>query len=354
MKTYILSLLTVALGLTSLQAQFDDLYFNLNDSDIYAAEFDDYDYYDDEYDEYSYDDEFYEDYDYFLEDDYYYSNRIRRFNRPNTFLVGGWNPYSGRFYNPYNYYDNFFVWNQPSFVINIGRSARFVPGYWYGGFAYNPWNRWNNWNRLNRWDRGWAGGGWGGAGWAGGGFGGGGFGYNDCIPGGGRFINANNGTRFTSTASDRGNYYGSRRSGSLASSDRGTNRQPRVSDRSRSNERVRRGDSRSVARGESTRSSRGDTRYTYKGDAERSSASRADRRSQSRSSSLGTSRSNRSSASQSSRRSSNRSSMGNSRSSSRNSSMRSTNRSSSRSSMGRSSSRSSSRSSGGRSGRGRR
>ena len=214
MKTYFLSFLMLIIGLTSLNAQFDDLYFNVNDIDVYSDDFDEYSYYDDEYD-----DEFYEDYDYFLEDDYYYSNRIRRFYRPNTALVGGWNPYSGNFYNPYNYYDNFFVWNQPSFVINIGRSVRFVPGYWYGGFAYNPWNRWNRWNNWNRWDRGWNGGWAAGPGWAGSGFGGGGgFGYNDCVPGGGRFINANNGTRFTSTSttagSSRGTYYGSRRSGS--------------------------------------------------------------------------------------------------------------------------------------------
>jgi len=89
-------------------AQYDDLYYNPDtDSDYYTTSsssdnYDDYDEYDeyDDYDEYEYEDDY----------DYYYSSRIRRFNRPYRGF-GFYDPvyvdaYSYGSYDPY--YDPFF------------------------------------------------------------------------------------------------------------------------------------------------------------------------------------------------------------------------------------------------------
>ena len=137
MKFYVfknyLTIMAIALAIPSLQAQFDDVYY---DPDEYVpivnysldgpapsnSNAEDVTYYDD--DSYGYYDE-YDDY------DYYYSSRIRRFYRP----------YAGfGFYDPvyvgYNYYDPF-AWDYYAYPeSNI---------YFSFGFGISVGFGWNNW-----------------------------------------------------------------------------------------------------------------------------------------------------------------------------------------------------------------
>lgn len=132
LKNY-LTIMAIALAIPSVQAQFDDVYYdpdeyvpivtysldepapaNGSEGDVTYYDDDSYGYYD-EYDDY----------------DYYYSSRIRRFYRP----------YAGfGFYDPvyvgYNYYDPF-AWDHYAYQgSNI---------YFSFGFGINSGFGWNNW-----------------------------------------------------------------------------------------------------------------------------------------------------------------------------------------------------------------
>ena len=144
MKSYKFSLYLTALFLFGIVAttfaQYDDIYYNPDtDSDYYAtsnSSNDDYDEYE-EYDEY--DDDYNDYYDNDRNSGYYYSTRIRRFNRPYRGF-GYYDPcYVDAYaYDSYNsYYDPFF--SRPSIYISFGN-------------RYNPYNRYNRWNRWNRYN----------------------------------------------------------------------------------------------------------------------------------------------------------------------------------------------------------
>lgn len=141
-----LTLIVLSCLVPTLNAQFDDVYYDPDNIDLgtsqndnstssnYAGE-EDVTYYDD--DEY----EYYDDY------DYYYSSRIRRFH----------NSYSGfDFYDPYyvsyNHYDPFYVdsyyYPGSSIYVSFGNSDYWSYRNWR---RYNRWNRWNNYNQLNNW-----------------------------------------------------------------------------------------------------------------------------------------------------------------------------------------------------------
>ncbi len=149
MKTYKLVLMLFAvLMLTGTLSAQDDLYFNPDRdrvfTDKYSANADarstekNYSYQDEE----DYDDEVYDAYDNY---DYYYTSRIRRFQRP---------MYGFNFYDPFYvdmfYYDPFLS----PFTTTL---------------IYDSFYGWNNWNRWNRWNNfGWGGNSWGwniGLGW---------------------------------------------------------------------------------------------------------------------------------------------------------------------------------------------
>lgn len=136
----------------TLQAQYDDVYYNGNSSSVRKKSRtvsnsnygdDDLSYYnsnrsDNEYyDEYSTQHDSYDadNYNYYNED-YAYTNRIRRFSRP---LMGR------SFYDPYYldpwYFDPYY------YTSGFGFSTPWVS---FGFYSYNDYWRWNRWNRWNR------------------------------------------------------------------------------------------------------------------------------------------------------------------------------------------------------------
>ncbi len=192
-------------------AQFDDLYYDpVTDDDFYE---DDYADDSDEYDYYYEDEDRYDDYEYM--DDYYYSSRIRRFNRRSCGSLNFYNSwaFNSVFYDPFDYYN---PWGGSYLSIGFGNP--------YIGFAYNPWgyNSYrNSWRRNNYW---------GGYNSWGGGY------YNNYCPlgwGGGPYYRqgyANNVqvvNGYVQQSNPKGTYYGSRRSGSTSSSTKGVRDNPR-------------------------------------------------------------------------------------------------------------------------------
>ena len=170
-----------------LSAQYDDMYYDPDtDSGYYNSgsyntssntNYDDEYYYDDDY---SYDDE---DYDYYGDEyyDYYYTSRIRRFDRPyygfdyfdpvyvdafyydpfafggNTVLIYD-SPWGFNRWNRWNRWNTWNRWNRWNFgynpyAYNFGPSVAVGVGWnnwgwnsWGGGYGWNSWNRWNRWN----------------------------------------------------------------------------------------------------------------------------------------------------------------------------------------------------------------
>lgn len=107
----------------------------------------------------SYDNDGYVDYD----DDYYYSTRINRFNRP-FYNMGYWSS----FYNPY-WYDPFWVdpywgwswWSRPGFSVSFGWGQPYWSSYW-------GWHTWYGYGGFNScWSYPYYAGGWGGGYWGG-------------------------------------------------------------------------------------------------------------------------------------------------------------------------------------------
>ena len=112
MKKYVFNisflLVMVAMFAISATAQFDDIYFDPDADEYYVASYteeggdtyvtEDYYYDDDEYDYYDRE---------YADQDYYYSSRIRRFNRPMAF---------GGFYDPF-FYDPFYYGSGLSFTF---------------------------------------------------------------------------------------------------------------------------------------------------------------------------------------------------------------------------------------------
>ncbi len=154
-KMNLLTGLALLLGITTMSAQFDDLYYiEADDNESVEIEYtDEYD--DDEYDDsYDYDDSEYE---YYAEYDNYYSNRIRRFNRP-----AGLNYYSPYYVNDFSY-DPFYSYYAPSYISydRFGRAFLYSPNRRYGtssfltvnfGNTNRPFrtanNGWNRWSRF--------------------------------------------------------------------------------------------------------------------------------------------------------------------------------------------------------------
>lgn len=225
-----LCLLIFGLMTISLQAQFDDLYFNPEtDYPIVSTTTSYNEGTDSQQDDYTssesrenYDDEYY---DHMNEYDFYYSSRIRRFQRPNRGF-GFYDP----FYVDYHYYDPFF---SPGLTIYIGS----------GWNPYSPWgfrnNRWGNNFGFNRFGNHWGfndpwcpsfnsfGSPWGynPYGWGGGNL----FVNNYYYGGGGGWSNPwnyDNDNQFTriyepSNANNRGTYYGPRSTGMSRTTDEG-------------------------------------------------------------------------------------------------------------------------------------
>lgn len=136
MKSKMTGVMLGVIGMLSFQAaaQFDDLYYKPgsattvrttsntssgsgfgNNSSGYDSQYFDYDAYEDQ--------------------DFQYSSRIRRFQRPNP----GFGFYDPFFVDVF-YYDPFFMGAGDIYAYNA---------------FYNPWNRWNRFNRWNRWGGGW-------------------------------------------------------------------------------------------------------------------------------------------------------------------------------------------------------
>ncbi len=198
---YIFSLFAfILLGLSQTSAQiYDDTYYlYVNDEDR-GTRYSDEDQYrnaQSDYDYSTYDDE-----------DYYYSSRIMRFNRPyynfNFYSSLYWDP----FYSPGWYYPTNYFWSpamsyysRPGFYITFGWSPWRTYGWnsWYGrGYGWNSWYGGGY---------GWGCGGWynPGPGWYGGGYysgygGGCGGYYGDGYGGGRRYGNRTYGPRRTAT-----------------------------------------------------------------------------------------------------------------------------------------------------------
>ncbi|NNE26079.1 MAG: hypothetical protein HKN09_04500, partial [Saprospiraceae bacterium] len=219
-------ILTIAFlgAFTTLQAQFDDLYYNPSDV-IYEEEVyvEDYNY----DDEYGYEDPDYANgvYNYWDDYDNYYGTRIRRFNRTyvnlgyystfgcNNFFYDPWDIY----YNPYGGYRG----------TNIYFGFSFGPPVWgwnrgWNNWGWNRWNRWDRWHNnwgwnnacVGGWGNNWYGGGYWGNGWAGGGW------NNGWNGGGWNNVNVINNNVYA-TNNPKGTYYGSRRGGSTSSSVKG-------------------------------------------------------------------------------------------------------------------------------------
>lgn len=125
----------------TVQAQYDDLYYNPDDDHTYNyssnsnSSSDNYNYDDEDYDydNYGYDDNNYDYDDY----DYQYSSRIRRFHRPY---------YGFNFFDPcyvdVAYYDPFFS--------PVGTTVLIYDDF-YSFNSFNRFRRWNRWNRWNSW-----------------------------------------------------------------------------------------------------------------------------------------------------------------------------------------------------------
>ncbi len=148
------ALLFIVFTLNSVQAQFDDLYYDADDypttsTSIEEDTYEDQSFRSSNYDDASYDDyDYYEDeYDYYDEYDYSYSTRINRFRRNRTFVTTSYyspflcssfatyDPWYNTYYDPF-YYNN--GWNSGSFVsINLGYS-----------WGWNNWGFYNNWNNC--------------------------------------------------------------------------------------------------------------------------------------------------------------------------------------------------------------
>jgi hypothetical protein len=142
MKTHIYrSLLIAAISALPLLAiaQFDDIYFDPDDSEYFTTILSDDT--EDRYvvDEYNYDrdDYYYDDdeYDYYDDYDFYYSSRIRRFHRP-YMAFDFFDPF---YFDPFYYGVNVYIGN-PYFGI---------------GSTWNRWNRWNRWNGFDAYDYYW-------------------------------------------------------------------------------------------------------------------------------------------------------------------------------------------------------
>jgi hypothetical protein len=239
LKLFLATLLITNYSLV-INAQFDDLYYDpnkdattnvsvsdqqSNNSVLASPGFDD--------ESYSYYDEI-DDNDYYNSDynDYQYSTRIRRFNRPSASIAYyspiwgfGWrDPY----YNPY--FDNYNFGNN-AVVVVVGNS-----------WGWNRWNRWNSWNNcsFNNW------------GWNNNNCGFNNWGYNDwgwnngwgnnyCVNnyygynnnhgnwnnGGWNNGGWNNGNNNGNNNNPHGTYYGSRKSGSSIASTKGRVEGPR-------------------------------------------------------------------------------------------------------------------------------
>ncbi len=219
-------------------AQYDDVYYNPDtDGDYYETNDYDEDTYTDEEDsssdadEYAYDDDSFDDFnrrnDRFDNDGYYYSSRIRRFNRP----YYGFNYYDPVYVDSY-YYGN--GYNRP--FNNYGSTVLIYSN----NNSYRNWrraNRYNNWNRYRPYRRSYFSNPWSspyGYGYATGnranffnGYGGYNSPYNNnfggaygsnayCPPSYGNGLNYNTRTNnYTNTNNSTGNYYGSRRSGDV-------------------------------------------------------------------------------------------------------------------------------------------
>ncbi len=244
LKLFLATLLITNFSLV-INAQFDDLYYDPNKDAIKVSASDSESDnnvsvspgFDDE--SYSYYDEI-NDNDYYNSDynDYQYSTRIRRFNRPSTSIAYyspiwgfGWrDPYYNPYFDNYNYGNN-------AVVVVIGNS-----------WGWNRWNRWNSWNNcsynnwgwnnnncgFNNWgysDWGWNNNGWGNnycvnnyynhGGWNNGGWNNGGWNNN------GGWHNGNNGGNNGGNNNPHGTYYGSRKSGSSIASTKGRVEGPR-------------------------------------------------------------------------------------------------------------------------------
>lgn len=135
----LLTAFTVACIVPALNAQFDDVYYDPDNTitDYYDETYQQ----DDEYVTYYDDDE----YEYYDDYDYYYSSRIKRFHRS----------YHGfGFYDPcyvsFNYYDPFYYdayyYPGASIYISFGHSD-----YW-SYRQFRNWQRWNRWNHYSHWD----------------------------------------------------------------------------------------------------------------------------------------------------------------------------------------------------------
>lgn len=225
-----IAILGIMLSAFALEAQFDDLYYDPDNDDLYYF---DNDYYDDG-DDYDYfdDDEYYDDYgsSYYDDYDYYYTSRLRRFNRSYVRL-GFYNSWAcnSLFYDPWDFYAPYYGYGGSYFSIGIGNP--------YFNINYNPWGYWggfNSWAYYDPWrpNYGWAGSGWG---W------GGGFGYNSWNPYCPPFYGGGNGfygpgyvgnvivtNSYNQGSNAKGVYYGSRRGGSTSSSVKGVRSNPRI------------------------------------------------------------------------------------------------------------------------------
>jgi len=208
----IMTLLFATIANVSLQAQFDDLYYDPNTEDAtYYTDLDDESFHSNEtsyseYGESDYDDS---DYEYYDDYDYNYTNRIRRFRRGGNFNRGyysnfnrrasRWNdPFYDPFYDPYTF--------GGSFINNS-----FSRPYGYAGYgSFNSWNRWNSWGGNN-----WCGNGYNGFGYGGGNYIVNNYYGNNGFNGNGGYANNNNYTNVRT--------FGSRKGESTTSSTRGKN-----------------------------------------------------------------------------------------------------------------------------------
>ena len=300
----LLSLLLVVLTGVSLQAQFDDLYYNpseesytyVDTSEEESEESTDHLAYDDaEFD--------YDEYEYMSDYDNYYSSRIRRFRSPSARTFGYYSGYANNsyvydpfdtYYNPAYYYNPYRRRSNSLVSVVIGN-----PGYVYNGY-YNPTRRWGYYNPYNTI----------------GGFGRTGFGgssYGCPVGITTRGVSSSNVRSNAIVANPRGTYIGSRRSGSTSSSVGSTNarRSARTSTTTSAQSRT----TRSTARSSSTRPSRSASRSTTTKPSRSTrtyskpkATSRSTSRSRNSSMFNSGSRSNRSSSIRSSSRSSSRSS----------------------------------------------
>lgn len=217
------------------QAQFDDLYYDYTkDKEVVSTSSTNTpstNYTDEEeyVEEGAYDDEAFDEY-----DEYSYSTRIRRFQRPVVQNV---------------YYNNFDSWwgngyNDPYYSNNGGVNVFIGNGWnswnrpwgwnsWNNGWGWNSWNNpyafnngwgnnWNSWNNCGNygWGNGWNS--WGNNGWGNNGWG------NNYYYGNVYYGNGWNGNNWNNNSNDYNNkVYGSRKGGSLTSSTKGRDASPR-------------------------------------------------------------------------------------------------------------------------------